>query len=576
MAKKSPVRKVIKKVSGQRLAIGNETIARVRELAWGGQHIPAIDLATQALSAPKLKPAEQIHLLDLRAESYMAQGKLDLAVKDAKAMGKLAKTAAHKAQALNRLALVRMRTGDLKAAVKSATTAVNTKHTSQSIRATSLFRLSEAQFRTQQNEKAATNAKKAIDLFLADEDISGAGRAYWALANGYDQMRRMDECSRAAQAALELCTQVGDQYGIGNALNAVGLNEVDLAEAIRVRQRAVEAFERAGYIDRRQTALNNLVLAYQELGLYSHTHRLQSEGVILHRKMGTRVGLVYTLGNLIGVEIALGDLSSAQAYMEEFGRLVPELGDPSMDVTVEGTKGDLKFAEGDLKSAIRKTKSAVKMSRQHAPSRELVLLSELGKMYLADHDTVNALKSTTKATNLHDEQSFAKPDGYTSQDVWWWHSQALLASKKQKESDAALEKAYDFLLETIVNVRDEGLRRNLLNKVSTNRKLIQFWVKDAVKRKLPKERLFAHLNIESNLREPFKRLADTGLRLNALKSLSEIQTFLVEEATELSGGKKMANWKWRIHCSRAERTLAKSSLRFINTSPTPASLGPCN
>jgi hypothetical protein len=51
--------------------------------------------------------------------------------------------------------------------------------------------------------------------------------------------------------------------------------------------------------------------------------------------------------------------------------------------------------------------------------------------------------------------------------------------------------------------------------------------------------LFAHLTIESNLRDPFKRLANTSLRLNALKTVREIQTFLVEEATELSGGERV-------------------------------------
>ena len=101
--------------------IDNDIIERVRTLAWTGQHAQAIELASQALSASKIKPTEQMDLLDLRAESYIAHGKLDLAKKDAKAMGKLAKTATLKAQALNRLALVQMRTGDLKAAVKSAT-----------------------------------------------------------------------------------------------------------------------------------------------------------------------------------------------------------------------------------------------------------------------------------------------------------------------------------------------------------------------------------------------------------------------------------------------------------------------
>ncbi|MGZ9165728.1 MAG: hypothetical protein ACXW4U_11185, partial [Anaerolineales bacterium] len=65
-----------------------DSIARVRNLAWTGQHAQAIELATQALAYSKIKPTEQMDLLDLRAESYIAQGKLDLAARDANTMMK--------------------------------------------------------------------------------------------------------------------------------------------------------------------------------------------------------------------------------------------------------------------------------------------------------------------------------------------------------------------------------------------------------------------------------------------------------------------------------------------------------
>ena len=167
MAIKSTVSKTVKKVRGQQVAVSNQqsaisdqTIARARELAWTGQHAQAIDLVTQVLSTPKIKPAEQMDLLDLRVESYIAQGKLDLAAKDAKAMVKLAKTAALKAQALNRLALVQMRTGDLKVSVKTATSALKNAQQSKQkpLIALALSRLSEAQFRTRQGEAALETA----------------------------------------------------------------------------------------------------------------------------------------------------------------------------------------------------------------------------------------------------------------------------------------------------------------------------------------------------------------------------------------------------------------------------------
>ena len=45
-------------------------------------------------------------------------------------------------------------------------------------------------------------------------------------------------------------------------------------------------------------------------------------------------------------------------------------------------------------------------------------------------------------------------DGIPSQVIWWRHTQALNANKKTKEAREALDRAYDFLLESIQNIRD--------------------------------------------------------------------------------------------------------------------------
>ena len=227
-------------------------------------------------------------------------------------VGQTSKVKDLQAQALNRLALVQMRTGDLKAAVKSATTAVKTKHTSPQMRAESLFRLSEAQFRTRQGEVAIETAQKAIALFQELGDLSGAGRAHWSLASALNQVHP-ENARRAAQTALELCRKVGDQYGIGNALNVLNSTDADIAEAIQHAQQAQQAFETAGYVERQATVLGNLALSYMELGLYAHSRRIQSEVTELDRTVGGKLGLAYDLGNLLSVEIPLGELESDAA-----------------------------------------------------------------------------------------------------------------------------------------------------------------------------------------------------------------------------------------------------------------------
>ncbi len=319
----------------------------------------------------------------------------------------------------------------------------------------------------------------------------------------------------------------------------LSLIDVDIAERIQHTQQATLAFEKAGYKERMGIAIGNLALVYWELGLYPHSARLQSEVVEINRDMGAKLSLAYGLANLVDVEISLGKLDSIRAHIHELAKIVPSIGDPNMDSALASNLGGLAMAEGDFKTAIRHHKHAAQIVRTAGTEKENIYLTMLGQAQLANGDPTAALKSTNRATNLHRAQNFAIPDGFPAQEIWWRHTQVLLADKKTKEAREALDRAHEFLLEQIANLRDEGLRRNYLNKVNVNRELLQYWVKDGTKRKLPKERLFAHLAIESNLREPFKRLADTGLRLNALKTVSEIQTFLVEEATELSGGERV-------------------------------------
>ncbi|MCC7118123.1 MAG: GAF domain-containing protein [Anaerolineales bacterium] len=533
---------------------GHPSVERVRQLAWTGQHAAAVDSASKELSRSGLKPDLQMDLFDLRSESYIALGNLDLAMKDAKAMMKMGsklQVAGLKVQALNRLALVQMRTGDLNDAIKSATAAVKAssnggrvaprtlRGVSRPQHALALFRLSEAQMRTRQTEAAVETAQKAIALYQELGDDSGAGRAYWSLANAHFDLNRVEDARNAAQTALTLCQQAGDQYGMGNALNAFTFTDTDLAERIQHTQQAQQAFETAGYKDRQAAVLGNLSVAYMELGLYLHCRRLTNEVVEMTRAMGAKTGLTYALGNITAIELLLGDLASARLHLQEFASLVSDLGDPFVDSQLAANRADLAFAEGDLKSAIRHYKSALKIDKTAQLGKDHVDLTELARTHLAAGDSVAALKATSKATALHRAQNFAKPDGFPSQDIWWRHAQALTANQKTKEARQALERAYDFLLESIQNIRDEGLRRNALNKVQENRELLQFWVKDGKARKLPSERLFAHLRIESNLREPFQRLTNTSLRLNALKTVEAIQTFLVEEATELSGGERV-------------------------------------
>jgi GAF domain-containing protein/CheY-like chemotaxis protein len=87
---------------------------------------------------------------------------------------------------------------------------------------------------------------------------------------------------------------------------------------------------------------------------------------------------------------------------------------------------------------------------------------------------------------------------------------------------------------------DDGLRRNYFNKVAINRNIIQAWLEEAARRKQPPAALTDHLSSAGNVQDPFKRLIDIGVRLNALRDPAKLPDSILSEVVELNGAERAA------------------------------------
>ena len=239
----------------------SDIVERVRALAWAGQHAQAIGIASQELgrsdwsrSIPKTGQSDlQMDLLDLRAESYIAQGKLDLATKDANAMMKLAsmaKTNALKAQALIRKGVIQGFQKNHEKSINTLTSALKIarKNRTQHLEAQSLFWLAWNHLELGLNEQAILFGQHAADLYLSLHNPSAVGRALRIVAFAHSRLGNREESINLAQTALTLCEQVGDNLGKGDALNAWYVNELDLALALKRLKEARQAIEASGYV----------------------------------------------------------------------------------------------------------------------------------------------------------------------------------------------------------------------------------------------------------------------------------------------------------------------------------------
>ena len=531
-AVKKQTRKTVVKLSNKRL---NEILTQAHHLQWAGQHEKAIEVCTQALDAigkGNSRTAQiQMDLLDTQAESYFAQMNFDAAKKDIASMVKLAKRTAkpsHKALALNCKARSYGWRGLEELAEKTLLSALKIARQSKQkhLEARILLWLG-----TQTDPQQAIEfSQQAADLFLSLGEKSRMGLALAVLAMAYKNAGKMDDAQNTAQTAITVCEQSGFNFGKAWALNALAQSQDDLRDALKLYNQSYKIHEEAGYFRMLGAITNNLGLTYSQLGLYPRAIRFYQRCLDIFPDDG------YPLSNMVQVEIEQNALDLAHKHIAQLHSL--EL-DTNITAFTEDLAGRIALLEGKPRTAIKHFKSATHIYKKGRRTQEIGELAWLGQAHLEGGHFNAALKVTTRAANKLRELGFPRIDDHLPQNIWWRHALALRANKKIKKADEALEMAYGFLLKGIESLRDDGLRRNYLNKVRINREILQAWDKHAAKHKLPKERRFAHLQVESSLREPFERLAEISLELNALHSLDEIQTFLVEEATELSGGERV-------------------------------------
>ena len=523
--------------------VGGTELDAVRDLAWAGQHERAIEECSRALADVALSQTQRPAWLDLRSASLAARGRLQAATEDAQTMLHMAwqqRQPAAVIRAQNRLAQVLMRQGRFAPALKSAREAVRlAQRHDRALLAKSLLRLGEAQLRSTQTRAAMASAGRAIALYEEVGNRIGLGRAHWLKAFIHSR-RSEDARSRAAALrAVDLARDCGDEFGLGNALNVLCITSKDIAERIALSQQAEQAFDRSGDIFGLSLTLGNLSLTYAELGLYRRAFRLGEDFFETLRHSGARQNVAFTFGSMLSWKIALGELDAVTARWPEYEALITDLEEPLTQAHHDLIASELALARGDAIGAEKVLRATLERKRPGLDSDETAGWLALARAFLAQGRPEDALRVSERVAKQHRGQGYGRATQGRSQEIWWRHAQALAANGRDEEAWEALRQAHELLLDAVRNVHDEGLRRSFLNKVEVNREIVRAWLRESEARGLPPGERLAHLGIESILSEPFKRLVDSGTRLNELRSVAALHEFLIEEVAELSGAERV-------------------------------------
>ncbi|MCB2020532.1 MAG: GAF domain-containing protein, partial [Burkholderiaceae bacterium] len=520
-------------------------VAEVWQLTWTGRPEEAIERASAALAAGGLSAAHQAELLDVRAENLLARSEPAHAAEDVRALGALARregSPALRALAFKREAVTAQLRGEHAQALRTARAACKAaqRGTDERLLAhcQSTLAWAMADTRTDLAQTPAL-ARSALVVFERMGPLALESHAWFVLANVYAELGQSVESSEAAAKALAVARRCGDPAGQARALFVLSWFEADQAKVIDQCQQALAAFAAAGNLQGQATALLNLGSDWMGINLFRQARRTMLLADALNRRAGRRSAVAINLCNLCETELLLGHLDAARDACTEATELLRALDFKRLSGWQSWMLGRIALAEGKAADAVRLLQRACKEQAGNDDGLLMGFLSNSASAHLAAGQPRQALAATRRGTALHQSLGLTRVDGMSPADLWWQHSRALRANGHAAEADAALTRAYGFLVEGNASIGDEGLRRNALNKRAGPRELLAAWVPHAREQSLTQAEREAHLAGKANPREPFERLVDTGLRLNQVKSEAELCEFLIDEVTELSGAERV-------------------------------------
>ena len=524
------------------VAAAPPTLQVATDLARAGQQEQVIAAATTALDAPGLAPAERLTLLELRAESRLALIDLAGAETDAQAMLALAdrrRSAAERARALACLAHVQTRQERNAEALQTAAAALEAAQRSRRPELIALARLRQATagFLLQPGA-AAEQATAAAQRFGALGDAAHQGQALRVLAAVKLAQADTPEHRAIAQQAVDLARASGDRSGESRALSTLFGGDLDLAQRLRGLHLALQAAIAGGDRHFEASALHNLCLAYNRLGLRHRALRLIQLTSAMHEG---RVRPAATVNPLIIAVVLQADLGDAAGCRQSLAQAeAADAADPDPRYKGYVDVGRARAAErwGTPRHSVtlwRRTLAPFK-----AGWAEPMALALLANAELRAGLPAAALRHAARGARLL-RQRLGQPGGGSESDahILWQHARALHANGRPAAALQANEAAYGLLVQGITTLSDEGLRRSYLHAPTSHAALVQAWVAHAREQAWPPARYTAHLAGVAELRESVERLVDTGLRLNALTSEAALHEFLIEEVAELLGARRV-------------------------------------
>ncbi|MBE7385890.1 MAG: tetratricopeptide repeat protein [Leptolyngbya sp. SIO1E4] len=185
------------------------------------------------------------------------------------------------------------------------------------------------------------------------------------------------------QQALLIADRI--DYKRDTILNNIGVAYVELgqySEAISSLEIALGISIQLQDLSGQATILSNIGAAYHKLEDYTKSLDLYQQALSIRRNLGYKKGVVENLINIGSLLNKLGDSEQAQTYLEEARSYIREIDDVriSLDILIE--IGESRLTLGKYLEALEVFQEALELSQENNISPSLELLHLLGTAYM--------------------------------------------------------------------------------------------------------------------------------------------------------------------------------------------------
>ncbi len=496
----------------------------------------AVSIYTDLLSRSDLSPTLTYLIHTERAECYAYLGNHQEEEKDLQAIIQYAQTQEDISlhlQTLQRLVILCQQSNALTTGLDYAKTAVSlaSQTTQPDLHAQSLVNLAHIYEQQENFAQAKATIEDALAILPENDQLFTKANALIYLSTLALRTGQVEEAETYGQDALTIWQSLDDQQGEAATYTLLASGNPDPALKRTYFEKANHIYQTIG--DHTQAAItqNNLGLVYRGLGLYTRAQSYITEAIDFARQANTTTHLITFLHNMGKLLLDEQKFAQAEAVFSEARTLAQETGNQAEIALCTLGLGcaamgldDLSEAELLLETAVTEFDSLnMQPEKAMALAWQGHLATRQGKKQKAKQYTSRASQILPTLANLNLE--------YHPQIIWWHHYQA---HQKEEAAWEILNTAYRTMLENIAPLSDAGLRRNYLNKIDINQKILWAWWENN-----PKEMHDHPLPpLPTHAKNQLQRLLDIGIRLAQHHSNEQLPYLIFEEFIELCGAQR--------------------------------------